>query len=134
MSVTDRIKEEERKKNSKGSTKKSTSSGGNFLTFNPTKEQREAIRNSELSLAENIDYIAMWLTEGHKISWSYAKEQQCYAVFLRQGDADWREALVISCWHADYEIAIRMLAYALNNVYTSFPIVTDRHDFRDVDW
>lgn len=134
MSITDRKKEEEKKHRPKGSKPNGANSTGNFISFNPTKDQKQAIRQSGLTLADNLDYLSTWLTLGHKLSWIYNREQEAWAVFIRDGSADWREALVLSCWHVDYELAIAMMAYALNNVYTSFPAVEIGKSQRDIDW
>lgn len=134
MSITDRVADEKKYKDRKKTLRGSNGTTNNFLSFNPTKEQKQAIRNSGLTLADNLDYLSTWLMAGNKISWQYSKEQEAWAVFFRQGDVDWREALVLSCWHVDYEIAIGMLAYALNNVFSSWPVVADHQKLNDVDW
>lgn len=134
MSITDRIVQEKTKKTKNGNGKTGSVSNGSFISFNPTKEQKTAIRASELSLTDDLDYISTWLSDGHKMSWMYSQEHEAYAVFLRQGNVDWREALVLSCWHVDWEIAIRMLAFALNNVYKTFPVVEEVVKKTDLEW
>lgn len=115
-------------------SRKSTGSLSNFVSFNPTKEQREAIKSSSLSLTENLDYLSTWLQEGHKLSINYNREQEAYGIFLRDGNADWREAVVLSCWHVDWERAISMLCFALNNVHTDFPHINRTRESADLEW
>jgi hypothetical protein len=105
-----------------------------FISFHPTKEEKEHIRTMDESLDDSLVGIRPWLAEGHKITLGFsANNEACYAS-IRESHDDWTRARALSAWHADPDVALRSLCYALVSRFPTFPEIGTGEGDYDLDW
>lgn len=133
MGVMKQLKEEQRRKGV-GPKKSASSSYHNFVSFHPTKEQREQIKEQSYELEGILDFLSTWLNDGFKLTIQYNEAQEAYCVMLRDGKSEWQSARVLSCWHVDWARALQTLVFALETVYTHFPDIPEGAKKEELDW
>jgi hypothetical protein len=105
-----------------------------FVSFHPTKEEKEHIRTMEESLDDCLVGIRPWLATGCKLTIGFSdKNDACYAS-IREHNDNWRDARALSAWHADPDVAVRSLCYAVVSRYPSFPEIDLNQEDYDLDW
>lgn len=125
-----RVEEGERRR----ATKSKSTSSSKFVSFQPTKEEKEIIRNGYVDLDKTLDCLEAFLLQGHKLTISYVVGRMSYCVGIRDGSVDWSQAVVVNCWHINLQRAFAMLHYALAEVYTNFPDIDGAHPGAEDDW
>lgn len=105
-----------------------------FISFHPTKEEKEYIRAMEESLEDCLVGLRPWLEDGHKltIGWS-GKNDACFAS-IRESTDNWRDARAVSAWHADPDVALRSLCYAITSRFPAFPEIEFGQADYELDW
>lgn len=129
--VVEEAKAHKNGKNGKSSTERQVR---RFLSFHPTKDQKEYLRTQDEGLDDLLVGIRPYLEDGHKITIGYSeKNKACYAS-IRENHQDWQQARAISAWHADADMALRSLCYAIVSQYPSFPDFTVDEETFDLNW
>lgn len=132
MSQLERVEEERKSKKKRSSAGSSRSSA--FITFHPTKEQKEVLKELPWGPLEALDNLAFWLERGHKFTLIQKPDNGSFCAMLRENTKNWQEALTLTCWHAQPERALVGLVWALENLYPEFPDVKERIVPVDDDW
>jgi hypothetical protein len=135
MGQLERLNEEKRarKANGRGSKPKDAAAG-NFLVFRPDKSAKESVKADSRSLGEVLVSLSEWVEAGHRLTIGFKHENDAYFVILREGMANYGEAVCLSTWHADPVVAIKLLDYALHNGYGGFPQLQDHQLRFDTNW
>lgn len=114
---------------------KSAANGkGRFVSFNPTKEEKETLKSSQMTLEEVMLSIESCLQDGHKVTLQYHSDHDCYSAVVRDGTVPWEQALALSCWHHSLERALRMLDYCLTIKHPEFPRGVFETSYNDLYW
>lgn len=134
MSGTKTLKEQQRTKNTSKPKEGVRSSKGSIVAFNPTDEEKLTIRGDGRPLDVVLGELEASLQNGHVLTLKYNDKNDCYMVLLREGAADWQQAVCLSCWHKSSDTAFRMLSYALAHRWPDFPDNVIAREFSDNDW
>jgi hypothetical protein len=134
MAQMERLKEETRSKQGKGSKGGKTPRKGSWLSFNPTPEEKKTISGDDRPLEEVMLSIESVLQDGHRVTLQYNSDYDCYSAIVREGGVPWESAVAMSCWHNEISKCLRMLDYALRIKYPDFPAGAYQRSFIDVEW
>ena len=102
---------------------KSTDPDGTFVVFRPTEAQKREIAELNESIQGCLDQLQPFLESGHRLIWGYRAENGAMFVHMREGNADFINAVTLSCWHADLRRCLQMMVYALKHVHTEYPLI-----------
>ena len=134
MSGTKAIKENQRNGSGQKAQTSQKNAKGFIQAFNPTEEEKRAIKDDARSSDEVLVSLEGRLQDGNPWTVKYNEKSSCFMVLVRDGAAKWDEAGAISCWHRSLDMCFRMLDYALTYRYPDWPNVSYQREFSDVDW
>lgn len=134
MSGTKAIRDEKRGGKARRDVKAGLGKKGLIYSFNPTDEEKRAIRDDGRPSDEVTVSLERALQNGHVLTLKYNEKSDCFMALLREGTVQWDEAVAISCWHKSADMALRMMDYALSYRYPDFPAGAFQSNFADTDW
>lgn len=132
MSVTDRAIDEARK--AKSSSKKKARYAGNFLSFQPTKAEKEILRSQPMTWEEIQDILLTWLQNGFVLSWKWETERDVYLCTLRSPADNWEDASYLTARHRDLTRSLMTLCYGLSTKFQNFSDWTLSNTDEDLNW
>lgn len=105
-----------------------------LVSFNPTEEQKETIKNDQRSLEDVLASLEAALQDGHVFNVKYQDKYDAFSLIIREAGEDWQVALSLSVWHNSLDRCFRIMSYALTMVYPDFPAGVERQAFSVTDW
>jgi len=123
MSQEERLAEEKKSRKIAAKNRKPNGVNANFVAFRPTKEEKERIKADQTPLREVIESLMTWVEDGHKLTFGYRAENEAYYLVLREGGAEFADAVSLSIWHADPWICVYGMREALTGRYSAFPAI-----------
>lgn len=134
MSQLERVEEEKKRKGGHKQTSSQSLTTGTYLSFNPTKEEKEILKEMKVDYVEFLDFISTYLQDGYRLTWKFMPAQEAYVWSLSEANSDWRTNRVLTCWHVDFEKALKMLYFALNNRFKGWPDLMPPGAVNDLEW
>lgn len=133
MSQLERLAEEKKSKKVRNRPAKANGVNANFVSFRPTKEDKEAIRADQTPLDVLLGELATWVEDGHKLTLGFRPENSAFYLSLREGGAEYSDAVSLSVWHTDLLTCFYAMKHALRGRYSDFPAI--QFDlFEKPDW
>lgn len=102
--------------------------------FNPTKDEKEAIKANDLALEDILGVLASYAEDGITFSIGYNPTSQAFYAIARMKGEDWKTDPAVSAWHADMSTCLVVLWYALTVRFPHFPEGWDKATEQDYDW
>lgn len=134
MGQLERVVEEKKDQKRKQSSAARVKSSQTYLSFNPNKDEKAAIAEMAMDYFEIMDYMSTYLQDGYRLNWKFIEAQECYVWTLSESKSDWQTNRALTCWHVDYEKALKMLYYCLHNRFEGWPDNMRSGVITDLEW
>lgn len=118
----------------KKTTQKSKDWSNNFISFSPTKVDKEEAMKLLSSFQETVEFLATYTEDQQKIKIDWDDRNSCYRADLMTVTEDWKDAVHLTARHTDIVKALCLLHVALRDHYPAWPITPMAADKVDTDW
>lgn len=106
-----------------------------FITFHPTEAEKIQMRQMPVHIGAVIELLAVTLQQDCTLSVTFKPENNAFCVMLHDRAKPFGEREVLTAWHADLEMALRAMAFALETRWKGFPYeVPQRQSAVDNSW
>ena len=106
----------------------------NSLTYHPTVEEKETLRNTTPDLEKDLDTLSTWLDRGCVLSVGVRLDSGAYYATLREKTENWMTSPALSAWHSNPSQAVRGLVFALTTRFSEFPEITTKEEAFTDEW
>jgi len=109
------------KKNGNRTTSSHSRKYPNMMTFHPTAEEKESLKNSPADPQKDLEILEDFIVRNCTLSIGCRLDSGAFYATLREKTENWTEARSLSAWHTSPAQALRGLAFALDTRFDQFP-------------
>lgn len=118
----------------KSKPKSQSKASGLFVSFHPTKAERDAIKQMDFSYQDLYELLSSLPDAGLFIKITANQSGEALCAIVGEAGRGYNEGPILACFHVDIEMLLRQVKYMLSVKWPNYPAQAPTSTQLEFDW